>query len=83
MTDKLHGTQKAGGADQSRSEQDGRTGSRREQGGRRDKKEYVIFKGEKERKTPLRLAKACKRAYIHFTQYRGVVAVYCTFFYIY
>ena len=46
------------------------------------KKEYIIFKGEKREKTPLRLAKACKCVYIHITQYRGVVAVYCTFFYI-
>ena len=30
----------------------------------------------------MRLAKARKCVYIHFTQYRGVWAVYCTFFYI-
>lgn len=41
-----------------------REGTGREQTG---KKEYIIFKGEKERKTPTRLAKAYKCAHIHFT----------------
>ena len=57
-----------------------REGADREQTDR--KKEYIIFKGDKERKTPLRLANTCKRVHIHITQYRGVSAVYCTFFYI-
>ena len=58
-------------------------GSRQGSGREQEKKKVCnIFKGERERKTPMRLAKACKCVYIHFTQYRGVVAVYCTFFYI-
>ena len=57
----------------------------REQGESRQAGKRVcnIFKGEKGGKTPMRLAKACKCVYIHFTQYRGVWAVYCTFFFIY
>ena len=63
-------------------------GDTRQRGGNREradrqKKVCNIFKGEKERKTPLRLANAHKCMYIHITLYRGVVAVYCTFFYIY
>ena len=58
-----------------------REGADREQTDR--KKEYIIFKGDKERKTPPRLAKACKCVYIHITQYRSIVGRYCTFFYIY
>ena len=57
-----------------------REGADREQ---TEKKEIYKYLREKKReKTPLRLAKACKCVYIHFTQYRGVSAVYCTFFYI-
>ena len=63
-------------------EQRGDTAAGREQGETERKRVCNIFKGEKERKTPPRLAKACKCVYIHFTQYRGVSAVYCTFFYI-
>lgn len=47
-------------------------------------KKYVIYLRERRRrKTPLRLANTYKSVYIHITQYRGVSAVYCTFFYIY
>ncbi len=67
-------------------EQRGTEDTRQQRGNREsrqtEKKEYVIFKGDKERKTPPRLAKACKCVHIHITQYRGVWAVYCTFFYI-
>lgn len=48
-----------------------------------EKRVCNIFKGEKRGETPLRLANTHKSMYIRFTQYRGVLAVYCTFFYIY
>ena len=59
-----------------------REGTGREQTDRK-KEIYKYLREKKREKTPLRLAKACKCVYIHFTEYRGVVAVYCTFFYIY
>lgn len=62
------------------------TAAEREQGenGQTEKKEIHKYLRERRRgKTPLRLANTCKCVCIHFTEYRGVLAVYCTFFYIY
>ena len=77
MTSRLGGVVEEGSEEETRQQ-----GGNRERADRQ-KKVCNIFKGEKREKTPSRLAKAYKCVHIHFTQYRGVSAVYCTFFYIY
>ncbi len=60
------------------------TAAGREQAENRRKEKRVcnIFKGERREKTPLGLTNTCKHVHIYCTKYRGVWAVYCTFFYI-
>ena len=64
--------------------------TRREEEGRKTaeranrKKEYVIYLRERREKNTAETRKHThKQMNIHCTKYRGVSAVYCTFFYIY